>query len=587
MLSKYKKSIEKSKNLYFAIFILLFIILFVSPLGGFLRDPLRDAFSIAQYNTPLERTIAEQQQIGASIVQMTGGLGVKNEEFPNPIFSSIFNLFSQIFYGFLDKLGMNIAFVPKEPSWALTIITLSIILLTIKAIYLMIKRGDLSLFVLLLLIVFFVMGGSLKSKYGILFAYSFMISFGALLGELVLLPYSLSGIKFLSPYMKGKENLYSLAVFMLLLIPLLNMFFSSLQFTLLTFSGYVSYGNAPLQFSEVKSALCSQFKGEYCKDEKEFLSKIYSQFDANLCYASLAFQASKDYGQLNPTQSRAIATRCNVLPKKWLSAMDFIATTEKGSRITSWWDYGHWINYFGQRNAVIRNEHSYLYMILDVADAFIMGNETKLSKVMDKYDSKYVLIDDEIIMSGGTVFGSKFYALNYLACAKNNLTNIFKAQMQSKCEYDNLWETVVVLDQECTISKITGEKGKVVSRLEPIRQGEFYRQALSPPRYCLGKTKLSNGQEISALYYLNETTPQGDLKLNKGFLTPTSQQNTFVVIYNKDKVWIENGKVVDGWEDRKGRFYDSVVYKGYVLGSLEGFNKVFDNGGVKIYKKVS
>ena len=65
---------------------------------------------------------------------------------------------------------------------------------------------------------------------------------------------------------------------------------------------------------------------------------------------------------------------------------------------------------------------------------------------------------------------------------------------------------------------------------------------------------------------------------------PIQGNNQFVVVYTKDKVWLENGNITDGWNDRKGRFYDSVLYKAFILQELEGFDKVYDNGDVKIYR---
>ncbi|MFH1222167.1 MAG: hypothetical protein V1492_03720, partial [Candidatus Micrarchaeota archaeon] len=113
------------------------------------------------------------------------------------------------------------------------------------------------------------------------------------------------------------------------------------------------------------------------------------------------------------------------------------------------------------------------------------------------------------------------------------------------------------------------------------------------PTYCAGNVELANGQQQVGTYYINETYPNGDLKVNKGFIAyPFLVKGTFTggdltgitMIYTKDKVWLENGQIVDGYADRKGDFYDSNLYTSLMLNEVEGFDQVYDNGAVKIYK---
>ncbi len=574
--------ISKYKNLIpFAVIILALIALY-TPLGNSIKPTLELVFSVSKYNTVLERTIAEQQQIGESITTFVGKLGERDEMILNSIFAAIFNGMFQIIFSWVRTLGIGAEFIDKEPSFALSILTLAMIISGFKGFIL--KREH--IIPLAVIIVLFTMGGALKAKYGILLSYSFIFSLSVVIGE-VFSSYGL--IKNILEKLKLNfnfgEKTYEIVLIAISLIVFSSLFTNSIAYSLYEVGGYKKFGESPYEFRDVYELMCSQ-DPFYCQPLENFLEKPYNQYDFNLCLQSITLQALED-GK-DPSQlATGIRIKCSVLPPKWTTAMDFLYTnTEKGARITSWWDYGHWINYFGRRNAVIRNEHSYLNMILDVADAFIMKDEEGLKEVMNKYSSKYVLIDDEIIASPGSVFGGKFYALNYLACAKNNLTNINLAQMNSLCEYENLWETVVVTNQPCVISEVTGKEGFIVAKTvyESSPLSSITPSPRTIPYYCLGTTRLVDGIEIPALYYLNKKTPTGDLVLNKGFLQPTSQQGVFVVLYTKDKVWMVNGSVVSGWEDRKGRFYDSVVYKGFVLGELEGFEKVFDNGGVKIYR---
>jgi hypothetical protein len=51
-------------------------------------------------------------------------------------------------------------------------------------------------------------------------------------------------------------------------------------------------------------------------------------------------------------------------------------------------------------------------------------------------------------------------------------------------------------------------------------------------------------------------------------------------------MWVENGAITSGYEDRKGKFYDSNIYKALFLNDLPGFELVYTSpgGAVKIYK---
>jgi hypothetical protein len=113
------------------------------------------------------------------------------------------------------------------------------------------------------------------------------------------------------------------------------------------------------------------------------------------------------------------------------------------------------------------------------------------------------------------------------------------------------------------------------------------------PVYCVGEVTLADGRKTTGTYYLNETYPNGDLKLNKAILAmPFEIRNTahlgdvigFTTLYTNDPIWLENGEVVGGYSDAKGEFYDSNLYRGIFLGEIPGFTKVFDDGAVKIYK---
>ena len=51
---------------------------------------------------------------------------------------------------------------------------------------------------------------------------------------------------------------------------------------------------------------------------------------------------------------------CNVVPNYWLLTTSWMKQHigPKGPRVLAWWDYGDWINWFGQTPAFIRGDNS-------------------------------------------------------------------------------------------------------------------------------------------------------------------------------------------------------------------------------------
>ena len=196
---------------------------------------------------------------------------------------------------------------------------------------------------------------------------------------------------------------------------------------------------------------------------------------------------------------------------------------------------------------------------------------------------------------GGKIrFGGKYGALNYLSCSRNNETNVNQNPGDSYCEYEHLWEQVYVPTgaqaQECTISSLSGKKGAIGFTLKWAPGAGGGGQLTPVPTYCVAPVALADGRNITGTYYLDRKYENGDLKLNKAMLSyegaDANGVQVYSSIYTKDRVWVENGELKDGWEDRKGKFYDSNLYNGFVLRSLPGFDLVYEtpNGEIKVYK---
>ncbi len=610
-----------------------------TPVGGYIKDVGKAGFQIANFNSPLDRTIAEQ---GSAPTEFQGQLGFIAQSYDSPPgidsfghfidllayllllpFSILSNIILSITVSAVNFfLGTNVQYTDKAVSFLLFWVALFIASL-IYSLYRFIKKEDDGLF-LLFLAIFFppLVVGIIKAKYTIYAGFFLAVAIGFTFG-------ALSGAIDLGPLNDDRKKKLQIAIL------LIAAGFVALQFFYNGFPASLVWGSFQTLYQNNPQALAGKFQifcatshdSDVCaaaNDPIGFANKgTNSQYNSKLCmlsifskyeYLNYLYDSDQGNNDLVPRWEAEVATyRCQRIYDYWINSMEWIKTnTEPGARITSWWDYGHWINFFGDRDAVIRNEHASHDMIGAVADAYLDSTPEQLKAWMKAHGSKYALIDLELISAGGSL-GGKYGALNYLSCAYNNETTVASDTGQSKCEADHLWENVFVSHDVCTISPLTKKTGLVAYKMYigGVYQPYYPSFCVNPtnqntinycknvvqgvPTYCVGEGLLANGQKNTVTYYLNETYPNGDLKMNKGILQlPFQIATTYhfgsvtgaTIFYTKDKVWLENGEVKDGYEDRKGKFYNSALYQAAFLGSLDGFTLVYtdSNGAVKIYK---
>ncbi len=636
-----------------AIALLLFMI---SPLGEPIKALGRAGFMVAQYMTPLYRTIAEQGLAGGDFSGEMGFVAANFRSIAIQLFSPLTSLITSaeakesisktintfgdivsvpfLFFYFFANLLNNIAvslinFVlgtDVNYGWKdNSLLTFwEIAFIAAIAYWFYSKRDAASnelapaLFILIAVFPPFIVG-IIKAKYTIYAAYFIGAGIAFVLGQ--------------CEDFIGKRNLFGWKEKAFRAVLAVGIFLLVMQFFYSGFAPGLTISNFQTRFQD--DPLASQPKlQQVCAETND--QTICAAASNPIAYASLGtnyqydttlclITALPDYGIfLNPSKApdiyRAALLRCNRVADYWIESMEWIRyNTENDSRTTSWWDYGHWINFFGQKNTVLRNEHSSQRMIGNVAYAYIHGTPEELIEFMKSHDSKYALFDIELV-GGGNQLGGKYGALNYLSCAYMNRTNVSYSPGESVCETEHLWEINYVprdsRGRTCIISESQNKTGviaykvyigpmeeKVYSAYYPgVCQGNimdarvrYYcdNYVVLKPVYCVGEVTLADGRKITGTYYLNETYPNGDLKLNKAMLAmPFEVKGTlhlgdalgFTTFYTNDPVWLENGEIVGGYSDAKGEFYDSNLYRGIFLGEIPGFTKVFDNGAVKIYK---
>jgi asparagine N-glycosylation enzyme membrane subunit Stt3 len=587
----------KNEYTVYAGILVLLILFLASPFGSATLDYIKPAFAGGNYNSVLERTIAEHQQAGDDLSSDLGALGgTINIPVIKDIIafiSGIVNFMYTFAIGIINAaFGLYLPTINKSPSIA-AVAMLGFMVLTLYEIAKFLKSREIPLLFVFVAVVFYPLSiaGLITAKFTIFFTFAFILLMGYVFGKI----YGMASER-LKNFKLDKEGsplpirlIVFAALFLILIYPVV---LSSFSVKMMALSLSPKFGDNPHAFDAKAATLCKLMGNDqgsepckYAANPDQYLSEIQNQYSSDMCFYTLLYDSivsNKNDGDMQSVAS----IRCSEISPPWITALDWMGKSlPADARVMSWWDYGHWTNFFARRASVIRNEHASIPMIQDVAHAFIMANETEAMEIMQKYDSKYLLVDSEIILGSGSVFGAKFYALNYLACSRDNLTDVFTAQMGSQCEYDNLWEEIVPTTEPCLISPISQKYGVVAKKRVVTSENGIVKSVGLAPAYCMGNVTLANGQQMAGTYYLDRKAPSGELMLNRAILEPTSQ-GSYVLLYTKDVVWMVNGQLTDGYDDRigKGRFYDSMVYKGFVLGQLDGFSKVYDNGYIKIYE---
>ncbi len=88
----------------------------------------------------------------------------------------------------------------------------------------------------------------------------------------------------------------------------------------------------------------------------------------------------------------------------WLETTKWMRTsTEKGSRFMSWWDYGHWTTFFGERYTVIDPNNIFDEYDQQVARAIVGDSFENLVETMEYHDADYLMLDSELVPKWGAL----------------------------------------------------------------------------------------------------------------------------------------------------------------------------------------
>ncbi len=599
-----------------AVIIIALVLVLFTPIGDPIFSMAKGALGITQFNKALDRTIAEQGIAGASFEAQLGFIGMDFTRFPPMeqlldfsnkniiigIFELIVGIFQHIFafvalfltaisnlvlsamVAVLNKVfGTELQYHDKNNSMIM-VIFFAMFVSVFHSIYIKLKTKEQRLALLFAAFIFPIsIIGLFKTKYVVYLGFALAIGLGVSLGEIS------QFLKNLIHKFKDEEKRKVYTSYLMLGFTLISFFFVYFEWN----NGIASklfFGSFQERFQDNPEALQPRMAnlctlsgyGPACsaaEDPVGFASQgMTSQYDPVLCMYSIF----ADPNAPTADEQLLVSLRCNMLTPYWIEFTEWqYEESPKDARFTSWWDYGHWTNYFGQRDTVLRNDHAYHDMILEVAHGFIYGTPEELKQTMKDHGSEYVFFDREILLNADGSFGGKYHALNYLSCSRNNETTLEQSPGQSLCEAQHRWEQVAIpaAQQPCTISALTGKSGITT-----------YDAISGQQKYCLGEATLATGETITALYKLDQVYENGDLKLHKAFLkevfVTADGTRVYDVYYTKDLVWLEDGELKSGWEDRTTKFYDSTLYQAFIFEQLEGFEQVYQtsDGAVKLYK---
>ncbi len=293
--------------------------------------------------------------------------------------------------------------------------------------------------------------------------------------------------------------------------------------------------------------------------------------------------------------SLAYEAKCNTIPSYWLAATTWMRTNvgPYAPRVLAWWDYGDWINWFGNTNAVLRGDNSVPKEDYATAASFVLGpkygyNATTLANTMNTNQTKYV------VFSKGLV--SKWQALDFLACVNINATSEAYAKAAaaaansgtpyilgtSPCELSHDPQ-FALLPLAAFVSNGTSQNLGYYCSLPSVNASEEFIKAflltgtsLSNQTACVGTLSNSNG--ALPVYYKNGTKMNAYIQSSQYLGTVGVGNTTFVqfmMIYVPNSA---NGTITDA----PSEFYNSNYYNGFYLGKLPGFHLVYPSNSTGI-----
>ena len=570
------KKIDLAERLYWLVFlvIILALLLALTPLGKPLSAYINLSAKFTTPSTPLFMTVEEFIPTGLLYNFGSGGFGIIGT----------------------DVFGLPILV------WMIMFIGVALILISI--IY---RRSQSGIFYLAIILPLAVAGFS-EVKYIPHFGTAYILLIGIIIGELTILAGNDFKLKmsdsndkesYLNEKIKAYENAYSNhSGFMKVMFSIVFFFISSvlsIAFVLYMLLWKIipakqTKGFWALLVIFVLAVLASAIFSAPILGESGTITQAISS--ASLYYSNPAGACST----ISRTSSIGADLYCNTVPPYWLAATAWMRSNvgPSGPRILSWWDYGDWINWFGNSHTVTRGDNSEPQEDQAVAAGFVLSpndsyGPSALSNMMNTNQTKYVVFDQGLIQKWG--------ALDFLGCVYINGTSrnfaIAEGKAQnppvpyalgnSQCEIAHDPEYALVplsaiipsssssqsISSFCSISNSTTEYASSYLVIGNSLVNQTVCAGISNVT-AQGTVRMysTNGTKLNA--YIAGDNPLGELT------GPNNQPYLeYLMVYTPNG---SNSTITDA----PSLFYRSNFYKGFILGSLPGFKQVYPSNATGI-----
>jgi len=177
---------------------------------------------------------------------------------------------------------------------------------------------------------------------------------------------------------------------------------------------------------------------------------------------------------------------------------------------------------------------------------------------MRDHKAKYLLLDQDLI--------GKWGALVYLACVQNNETQFVPRQVGNSACFDQHSFEHVYIPAEPTAADVCNIQGTNTTFLYAFSSHRGITNKTWNPAYCVTMYEQEGQSQLVMVYESNLTQNRGYL-LGQGETTLFGRKYlAYLVMYPPPG---------SGYEDRAGLAYDSIFYKGFFLGHIDGFEQVY------------
>jgi asparagine N-glycosylation enzyme membrane subunit Stt3 len=280
---------------------------------------------------------------------------------------------------------------------------------------------------------------------------------------------------------------------------------------------------------------------------------------------------------------------CNTMPAYWLNAMAWIRNNvgPHAPRVLSWWDYGDWINWFGNSNAVLRGDNAVAAEDYATAAQLVLGpsynyTPAALANYMNTNQSKYLLVDEDLV--------GKWQALDFLACVHINGTSMAYATAQgaeqnppvpyflgsSQCETNHdpqyvLLPLAALLPSNSTSLQQSLSNYCSISTSKDVMISAYLviGNSVSNKTVCVDSTPGKNG--VLSVYNTTGSKINAVVQSSQymGVVNIAGMQFVeYLLVYLPNA---PNGTI----SDAPSQFYSSNFYKAFFLGNLPGFTEVY------------